>query len=67
MILRLTGPTTATTPVIGLAIPEDDTTPDAPLVAIPQGDFKTQHPHLTTSADHLGLGQFGCPSEKKSS
>lgn len=42
----------------GLAIPEDDTTPDAPIVPLAQGDLETHHPHRATGAHLLCLRQF---------
>ena len=54
-----TGTATAATAVVGLAIPEDDTTPNTPLQVLLKGDLQTANPDDTLGTDFLGLGQFG--------
>jgi hypothetical protein len=55
------GATTASSPEEGLAVPEDDTTPDPPLQILLKGDLETADPHDTAGTDLLGSGQFGGP------
>ena len=54
----MSGPSPTATSVEGLAIPKDDTTPDAPVVPLAQGDLETDHPHRATGAHLLCLRQF---------
>ena len=56
--LGATGTTPGPAPVIRLAIPEDDTTPDAPFVTITKGDLEALDADRTSPADPLRSSQF---------
>jgi hypothetical protein len=44
--------------VIGLAIPEDDATPDTPFVAVTKGQFEALDPNRAPAANSLRSGQI---------
>ncbi|CAN5804107.1 hypothetical protein BH23ACT4_BH23ACT4_12440 [soil metagenome] len=55
----MTGTTPTAASVERLAIPEDDTAPDSPVVALAQSNLKASHPQVTSGADLLGSGHIG--------
>jgi len=58
MSFGVTRATTASSPEEGLAIPEDDTTPDAPFVTVAQGDLEALDPDGAGPTDPLRCSQL---------
>lgn len=59
LLLIETGSAPAATPVERLAIPKDDSTPHSPVVSFAQCQLEAVGSNVTSSANLLGLGQFG--------